>query len=200
MRNYKKHRYVRNFVLKSLKRLIEIYASSKKPIDYLSRFQPTKHTKILDGDADWDLPDGLEEGKVFGSDPGKPTVIEKFQTLLSDGLEGVVVKRLSAVESDPAKSNQHEFNGSASLRRLLGENDRKHIVAQFIRLDDTGEAAAAIGELSWYDARRKHPTRTEFRLYYRENVVTASMREGDLFFLVLRKDKTALVAIDYSAS
>lgn len=103
------------------------------------------------------------------------------------------MKRLSAVESDPAKSNQHEFNGSASLRRLLGENDRKHIATQFIRLDDTGEAAAAFGELSWYDARRKHPTRTEFRLYYRENLVTASMEEGDLFFLVFRKDETALV-------
>lgn len=85
MYNYRTNRQVKSFVLKSLKKLIEIYASSKKPIGYLSRFQPTKHTKILDGGTDWGLPDGLEEGKVFGSDLGKPTVIEKFQTLLSDG-------------------------------------------------------------------------------------------------------------------
>ena len=112
--------------------------------------------------------------------------------LLSDQFEGVVAKRLSVVETSPDKSNQHEFNGSAPLRRLLGDDDRKHIPARFIRIDDTNEAVAADGAVSWYDARRQHPTRTEYRLYYPGNEVTGLMQPGDAFFFALRRDGTVL--------
>lgn len=112
--------------------------------------------------------------------------------LLSDQFEGVVAKRLSVVETSPDKSNQHEFNGSAPLRRLLGDDDRKHIPTRFIRIDDTNEAVAADGAVSWYDARRQHPTRTEYRLYYPGNEVTGLMQPGDAFFFALRRDGTVL--------
>lgn len=42
---------------------------------------------------------------------------------LSEYFEGVVAKRLSAVEANPGKSNQHEFNGVMALKQLLGEKN-----------------------------------------------------------------------------
>lgn len=153
-------------------------------------FEPTLETALLDGEADWDLPDGLDE-MTATSPSGELGGLRHAQ--LSEKFVGVVVKRLSAVETDPSKSHQHEFNGSAPLRRLLGEVDRKNIPAHFVRLDSMSESAAVVGELSWYDARKKHPKRTEYRLYYYENEVTRSMRAGDIFFLAMGRDGSALV-------
>ena len=155
-------------------------------------FEPTLQTALLDGEADWDLPDGLDEMTVI-SRGGELGGMRHAQ--LSDKFVGVVVKRLSAVETNPSKSHQHEFNGSAPLRRLLGEADRKNIPAQFVRVDDMTENATATGVLSWYDARRNHGTRTEYRLYYQSNEVTKGMMVGDIFFLALNKDGSALVIV-----
>lgn len=115
--------------------------------------------------------------------------------LLSDHFEGIVVKRLSVVETSPTSSHQHEFNGSTPLRRLLGDDDRKNISARFIWLGQEQEAITTEGMISWYDARRKHPTRSEYRLYYYDNEVTAMMAADDLFFLALCPDGTAMVII-----
>jgi len=38
----------------------------------------------------------------------------------SDFFEGVACKKLSAVEADPKRSNQHELNGTKALFSLLG--------------------------------------------------------------------------------
>ena len=59
--------------------------------------------------------------------------------LLSDYFEGVAVKRLSAVEADPKRSRQHEFQGG-HIRKLLGDDDRLKIPARFIWLSDEQEA------------------------------------------------------------
>ena len=115
---------------------------------------------------------------------------------LSEYFSGVVVKRLSAVESDPNVSNQHEFNGSADLRRLLGDADRKNIPTRFLWVDGEQASSDAIdGTISWYDARRKHPTRREYRLYYQGNAVTRLMRSDDSFFLAMTQDGEGLVVI-----
>lgn len=53
---------------------------------------------------------------------------------LSELFSGIVMKRLSTVETAPQSSNQHEFNGSAALRRLLGDDDRKNIETRFLFL------------------------------------------------------------------
>lgn len=114
---------------------------------------------------------------------------------LSDYFEGVVVKRLSAVETTPEISNQHEFNGSAALRNLLGEADRKEIPTRFIWLGQEQDAISVDGVVSWYDARRRHPTRTEYRLYYPGNEVTSLMKAEDVFFLAIRTDGSAMVIV-----
>jgi hypothetical protein len=115
---------------------------------------------------------------------------------LSEYFSGVAVKRLSAVEANPRTSNQHEFNGSVELRRLLGDADRRSIPARFILIDqEQSSPEPEDGFLSWYDARRAHVTRTEYRLYYPANAVTSLMNEGDSFFLAMRKDGSALVVV-----
>ena len=115
--------------------------------------------------------------------------------LLSDYFAGVAVKRLSAVEASPARSNQHEFNGVAKLRAMLGILDRREIPARYLWLGDEQEGIGSDGIISWYDARRAHETRTEFRLYYQSNEVTSLMEEGNAMFLALCRDGSAVVVI-----
>lgn len=115
--------------------------------------------------------------------------------LLSDYFDGVAVKRLSAVETSPEISNQHEFNGSGALRRLFGDPDRRNISTPFVWLGEEQEGITEDGLISWYDARRNHPTRTEYRLYYPTNAVTGMMQAGDSFFVATRSDGTAMVIV-----
>jgi hypothetical protein len=115
--------------------------------------------------------------------------------LLSDYFEGVAVKRLSVVETTPSQSNQHEFNGSKQLRQLFGDDDRIGIQTRYVWLGAEQEGIAADSTLSWYDARRNHPSRTEYRLYYYENDVTGLMSAGDTLFIARRPNGAAMVII-----
>ncbi len=115
--------------------------------------------------------------------------------LLSDYFEGVAVKRLSAVEADSTRSHQHEFQGG-HIRKLMGDDDRLKLPARFIWLNDEQEGISEDSVVSWYDSRRKQPHRSaEYRLYYYANSVTASMSEGDTFFIAMRPDGTAMIII-----
>lgn len=114
---------------------------------------------------------------------------------LAKYFDAVVMKRLSNVETDANVSNQHEFNGTSQLRKLFGEDDRKKIPATFLRLDDTETIFTEDGFLSWYDARRAHPTRTEYRLYYPTNSVTSQAVAGDTLFIASRTGGGAVVLV-----
>ena len=119
---------------------------------------------------------------------------------LSDHFTGVAVKRLSEVETNPAASNQHEFNGSAELRSLFGEDDRRNIPTRFLWIGQEQEAVSVDGYISWYDARRRHPSRTEYRLYYPSNEITEIMQAGDSLLMAVCRDATALVVVTPSDS
>jgi hypothetical protein len=114
---------------------------------------------------------------------------------LSKYFEGVAAKRLSAVEIRPERSNQHEFNGASSLKRLLVKPFKRR-PARFLYLsDDEDEFITADSWVSWYDSRRKRPTRTEHRLYYPSTPVSEAAREGDLLVVGKRHDGKLLVLI-----
>jgi len=51
------------------------------------------------------------------------------QGYLSQYFKGVAAKTLSAVEADPVKSNQHEFNGVAPLKNIFGLERQNLILA-----------------------------------------------------------------------
>ena len=49
---------------------------------------------------------------------------------LNGYFDGAVAKTLAAVDISPAKSNQHEFNGTGPLRALFGDEDLPVLVIQ----------------------------------------------------------------------
>lgn len=114
---------------------------------------------------------------------------------LSEYFSGVAVKRMAAVEADLFRSNQHEFDGVAELKRLFGTS-RQTFAAKFIYLSDNDdEPLIEDGFLTWYDARESHPTRTEYRLYFPSTRVSQAAAEGDLLVIGRRPDGSVLVVV-----
>lgn len=115
---------------------------------------------------------------------------------LNQYFKAVAVKRLSPVEADAGVSNQHEYNGVSLLKKMFGtEVQKKTIPTHFLYVNDEDNTIGADGELTWYDARFNHPTRTEWRLYYPTNVVTQTSLADDSLFICLKSDDTVLVII-----
>lgn len=121
---------------------------------------------------------------------------------LSEYFSGVAIKTLSAVEVDSTRSNQHEFNGVSTLKRLFGVARGKHrYYATFIYVDDHGdEPIVTNSTVTWYDAREAHPLRSEFRLYFPANDVMALATTGDQLVIGKRQDGTILVLLAQSNS
>lgn len=108
----------------------------------------------------------------------------------------VAVKRLSFVEADASVSNQHEFNGVSLLKQMFGTGKQRSVIPTiFMYMGDGNDDVATVGELTWYDARYNHPTRTEWRLYYPTNEVTTNAAAGDTLFICLKSDGKVLAII-----
>ena len=119
---------------------------------------------------------------------------------MSDYFKGVAAKKLSAVEADPARSHQHEFNGVTKLKELLGDAQPAKFPTRFIWLGEEQEAIAVDGITTWYDAREAHPTRSEYRLYFPTTPVSELAKEGDTLFIAKRTDGSLLIIITPSTS
>lgn len=119
---------------------------------------------------------------------------------LSQYFEAVAAKKLSSVEVDPAKSHQHEFNGSKELKAVLRTSERTKFQTTFLWIEEENEALSEEGTVTWYDAREDHPTRSEFRLFYPGNAVTSMAKEGDTMFIARRTDNTILIVITSAGS
>ncbi|MCB2053641.1 MAG: restriction endonuclease [Geminicoccaceae bacterium] len=122
---------------------------------------------------------------------------------LADYFKGVGVKRLSAVETEPARSNQHEVNTTPKMRAsFLGENHKQKFPAIFVWLGEDQDGFTAQGSATHYDTRRNQPRSAEWRLYYPTNPVTEAMTEGDTLFLARDNDGTLwfIVAPERSTS
>lgn len=119
------------------------------------------------------------------------------QGYLSEYFTGVACKRLSAVEADLLSSHQHEFNGVEALKRVFGEaSGKQHFPARFVYLRDwQDEPVVADGSLTWYNARARHPTRSEHRLYFPPNAVADRAAVGDQLIIGRRPDGSVLVVV-----
>lgn len=111
-------------------------------------------------------------------------------------------KQLTAVEVDPNASNGHEFNSSPTLREILGVTPRKGnagngIPTRFVYLsDDDEEFLEDEGNMSWYDSRANHKTRTEWRLYYSDNSIIGregKAKAGDSIIIAFKENITSAV-------
>lgn len=105
---------------------------------------------------------------------------------LSQYFDGVAIKRLSAVEADPSRSNQHEFNGTVALKNLLGTNKLENYPARFMWLGGENEGITVDSSVTWYDSRERHPKRSEWRLYFKGNAVMDMASAGDLLVVAKR--------------
>jgi EcoRII C terminal len=114
---------------------------------------------------------------------------------LSDHFTGIIAKRLSAVEVDPARSHQHEFNGTSALRKLLGNETFIERNSRFLWLGGENEGISDDAPVSWYDARAAHPTRTEWRLYFKDNAVMQAAAIGDLLVVGRRANGEILFLV-----
>jgi hypothetical protein len=108
---------------------------------------------------------------------------------LSEYFEGVAIKRLAAVEIDPVRSHQHEFNATADMLNFLGRPTEKvRYPARFLYLnDDNDEPVMEDATLTLYDARAAHPVRTEYRFYFPDTQVSQMGSEGDLLVVAKRR-------------
>lgn len=90
-------------------------------------------------------------------------------------LKPACIKTMSAVEAYPNRSNQHEFNGVVQLKKIFG-------LAGFTKpayFSIRGTNISTKADVTWYDAREAHPTRSEHRLYFQTNVVMNQAQEGE---------------------
>jgi len=119
---------------------------------------------------------------------------------LSNYFDSYASKRLSAVEANPKVSNQHEFNGVASLKPILG-TARHQFPAKFVYLGvDEEDSITESGFVTWYDARENHPTRSEYRLYYPTTAISAKAAEDDLLVIAKIPDGSLLLIIARSGT
>lgn len=115
---------------------------------------------------------------------------------LSKYFTGIAGKILSTVEVNKLCSNQHEFHGVKSLKKLLGCK-KTRFQAEFIYLNDKKNYTKVKEEgfLTWYDSRENHAIRSEFRLYFTNNKVTSKFSEGDLLLICKKKNNSILVVV-----
>jgi hypothetical protein len=122
---------------------------------------------------------------------------------LSQYFEAVAAKRLTAVEADPQNSNQHEFNGTVALKKMLGTyetGEKTHFNSRFIYMGEKDETVTSDGILSWYDSRFDKPRAAEWRLYFKTTDVSERAKPGDLLILGKRTDGTILTIVATAGS
>lgn len=122
---------------------------------------------------------------------------------LSEYFEGVAAKRLSAVEADGTRSNQHEYNATKNMLSFIGRpTERTRMPARFIYLtDDDPEPIVEDAFLTLYDSRKDQPLRSaEYRFYFPTTTVSLNTAEGDLLVIAKRRDGGLLVVIAENGS
>ena len=110
---------------------------------------------------------------------------------LRDYFVGVGVKRLSAVDAESRRSNQHEVGSTREMRRqFLGEVQRETFSVVYVWLGGDQDGFTTEGTATHYDTRELQPQRApEWRLYYPSNPVTEAMHERDTLFLAMANDR-----------
>ena len=121
---------------------------------------------------------------------------------LSEYFEGVAAKRLSAVEADETRSNQHEYNATKPMLAFLGRPEKKtRISTRFLYLtDDDPEPIVEDAFLTLGNRRQDKPRAPEFRLYFPTTTVSLNASEGDLLVIAKKRDGSLLVIIAENGS
>lgn len=122
---------------------------------------------------------------------------------LSEYFDGVAVKRLSAVEADQTRSNQHEYNTTRAMLDFMGRpSEKTRIDARFIYLcDEDPEPVREDAFLTLYNARVNQAHRAaEYRFYFPTTTVSQLASEGDLLVIARQREGSLLVIIAENGS
>lgn len=121
---------------------------------------------------------------------------------LSEYFEGVAAKRLSAVEADQTRSNQHEYHATKRVQAFLGSPEEKTTIpARFLYLtDDDPDPIVEDAFLTLYNCRKGKPRAPEYHLYFPTTNVSLNASEGDLLVIAKKRDGTLLVIIAENGS
>lgn len=121
---------------------------------------------------------------------------------LSEYFEGVAAKRLSAVEADETRSNQHEYHATKKVQAFLGSPEEKtRMPARFLYLtDDDPDPIVEDAFLTLYNCRKGKPRAPEYHLYFPTTNVSLNASEGDLLVLAKKHDGDLLVIIAENGS
>ena len=111
---------------------------------------------------------------------------------LADQFEGFGYKRLKPVEIDPDASHEHEFNGIGAFRNLFGCEKRVFASRVIYLCDAEEDIIEDTAQLTWYDARANHPTRSEFRLYYTSCACFDHAQKDDLLVVCKNRGEDVL--------
>lgn len=118
-------------------------------------------------------------------------------TSLSNYFRGTASKYLSAVDAT-SKSHQHEI-GSNKFTAILGDpgSEKLRFKTMFLYFNPhADEPEVCSDEVTYYDTRLNQPNRSsEYRLYYRNNVVTEQLREGDFCLIGARTNGHLFIAV-----
>lgn len=121
---------------------------------------------------------------------------------LSEYFEGVAAKRLSAVEADETRSNQHEYHATKKVQAFLGSPEEKmKMPARFFYLtDDDPDLIVEDAFLTLYNCRKDKPRAPEYHLYFPTTNVSLRASEGDLLVIAKKRDSGVLVIIAENGS
>src|SRR3546814_7188299 len=110
---------------------------------------------------------------------------------LSEYFEGVALKRLSAVEADETRSNQHEYNATRAMLDFMGRpSDAIRIPTRFIYLDDENDPLVEDAFLTLYDTRANQPHRSA-RSEEHTSELQSLMRISYAVFCLKKKKQTS---------
>ncbi len=129
-----------------------------------------------------------------------------FTDRISDYFEGVAAKHLTAVDAEPARSNQHEIGGlpAAGFKQWLGappNGDKAYFPARQVYItDENAEPVVCESQVSWYDCRYGKNRSAEYRLYYATTPVTSLLQAGDFFLIAKHRDGSLLMVFAPAAS
>ncbi|QEY11566.1 type II restriction endonuclease [Cellvibrio sp. KY-YJ-3] len=112
---------------------------------------------------------------------------------LNDYIVGAAVKRLTAVECDPERSNGHEIN-AGKMKFFLGADARQDIPTHFIRLTDDPEDTTTLESTCswWFRDRTNQGKGKEYRLYYKNNPAIDFAEIGDPLIVAMKHDQTLI--------
>jgi hypothetical protein len=96
----------------------------------------------------------------------------------------IAVKRLSAVEVDPTRSNQHELNATVLMRELGFPAERKSGSLTVVMYGRDVAPESFEGSYTFSNVREGKPRSPEYHMYYTSAALPPNARQGDLLVML----------------